>query len=221
MVVLQETELLEVVRTRQNPVRATSMDKDTASGSPSFTLRKNNFEGSTKLDALIASLRTLRDQDPCFRAVVFSQWTSFLDLISRALDRERFAWSRLDGTMSQPQRARAIEEFVKPGREARVFMISLKSGGVGLNLTAANFVFMMDCWWNEAIEDQAIDRVHRIGQDRPVTVTKFIMKHTVEERIIRIQKRKSAIASGALRSGEVDGKEVLENFRIMFEDEQE
>ncbi|KAF8338153.1 P-loop containing nucleoside triphosphate hydrolase protein [Cantharellus anzutake] len=215
----QETELLEVVRKHRNSIRATSADTDIViHSSPSFTLRKNNFESSTKLDALVSALRALRGQDPCFRAVVFSQWTSFLDLISRALDRERFAWSRLDGTMSQPQRARAIEEFVKPGREARVFMISLKSGGVGLNLTTANFVFMMDCWWNEAVEDQAVDRVHRIGQDRPVMVTKFIIKHTVEERIIQIQKRKSAIASGALRGRAADSKEVVENFKIMFED---
>src|SRR5258707_15523020 len=120
---LQETGLLEVVRMRKHPVRATSVDNDATSSSPSFTLRKNNFESSTKLDALIPSLRTLRDQDPCFKAVVFSQWTSFLDLISRPLDRERFAWSRLDGTMPQPHRARAIEEFIKPGREARVFII--------------------------------------------------------------------------------------------------
>jgi len=76
----------------------------------------------------------------------------------------------------------------------------------------------MDCWWNEAVEDQAIDRVHRIGQQRPVQVTKLIVRNTIEERILEIQKRKTAIVNGALRGPNVDDREVLENFRIMFED---
>lgn len=117
----QESELLEVVRKPQN-VRATSSDV-LPDSLASITLRKNDFQSSTKLDALLRSLRALRDQDPCFRAVVFSQWTSFLDLIAQALDREPFAWCRLDGSMTQPQRSRAIEEFIKPGRQPKVFIV--------------------------------------------------------------------------------------------------
>ena len=117
----QESELLEVVR-KPKYTRATSSDILPTS-LPSTILRKNDFQSSTKLDALLRSLRALRDQDPGFRAVVFSQWTSFLDLIAQALDREPFAWCRLDGSMTQPHRSRAIEEFMKPGQQPKVFIV--------------------------------------------------------------------------------------------------
>ncbi|KAF8313854.1 hypothetical protein DL93DRAFT_2058713 [Clavulina sp. PMI_390] len=214
----KESELLEVVR---HTDRATSADPGS---SATITLQAATLDdSSTKLNALLKALRVLREQDPCYRTVVFSQWTTFLDLIALALDREKIAWSRLDGSMTQIARTKAIDEFMKPTRSPRVFIVSLKSGGVGLNLTNANTVFMMDCWWSLASEDQAVDRVHRIGQDRPVTVTKFIARHTIEERILVIQNRKNAIVNAALRGGKAggsDSKEVLENLRIMFgEDE--
>ncbi|KAF7347384.1 DNA repair protein RAD5 [Mycena venus] len=187
----KESDLIEVFRPPKS-----SQDPE-----PNVILRKNDFHSSTKLDALVQNLRKLREQDPCFRAVVFSQFTSFLDLIQVVLKRERFEQYRFDGSMDVKKRGAALEEFRAPTRKPKVLVVSLKAGGVGLNLTTANHVFMMDCWWNAATENQAIDRVHRIGQEKTVYVKHFIVSNTIEGRILRIQKRKTAIVKEAFRGG--------------------
>ncbi|KAG8923262.1 DNA helicase rad5 [Tulasnella sp. 418] len=112
-------------------------------GQPSAVLRKNDFLSSTKLDALKQHLTRLRQKDPTFKAIVFSQFTGFLDLIEATLQREGFAHYRLDGQMPQPKRTRVLKEFAEPSDEPKIFAISLKAGGVGLNLTSANYVFMI------------------------------------------------------------------------------
>ncbi|KAF8079094.1 DNA repair protein RAD5 [Lyophyllum atratum] len=215
---IKASELLEVVRRRKNLEIPSSQTSE-----PDVTLRRNDFQSSTKLQALLKSLQRLRDQDPCFRAVVFSQFTSFLDLIEVALQRERFDHYRFDGTMDIKRKNAAVSEFKAPSRKPKVLVISLKAGGVGLNLTTANHVFMMDCWWNAATENQAIDRVHRIGQEKTVYVTHFIVAHTIEGRIIQIQKRKTAIVKEAFRGSGTQGAkadpESIENLKIMFGDE--
>ncbi|KAH8102375.1 SNF2 family N-terminal domain-containing protein [Cristinia sonorae] len=210
-----EGELLEVVRTPGE----NSSSQPSKQLEPTVTLRKNDFRSSTKLDALAQHLRRLRDQDPCFRAVVFSQFTSFLDLIQVVLEREGFASYRFDGTMDIKKRQAAVSGFKESSREPKIMVISLKAGGVGLNLTNANHVFMMDCWWNAATENQAIDRVHRIGQERTVYVKHFIISDTIEGRVLQIQKRKTAIVKEAFRgkSGSSGGDtESVENLKIMF-----
>lgn len=208
-------ELIEVVKA-QNPVSpGTTIKHETQ-----VVLRKNNFQSSTKLDALLQNLSRLRDQDPCFRAVVFSQFTSFLDLIEKALKRDRFDLYRFDGSMDVKKRTAALNDFKSTSRTPKVLIVSLKAGGVGLNLTNANHVFMMDCWWNAATENQAIDRVHRLGQQKTVYVKQFIISNTIEGRILQIQKRKTAIVKEAFRgSGTGAEKESMENLRIMFGDE--
>ncbi|KAF8576054.1 hypothetical protein K439DRAFT_1655324 [Ramaria rubella] len=216
---VKESQLLEVVR--KKPSKISNTDElndfnDERDSSPAVILRQNNFNSSTKLNALLEDLRRLRDQDPCFRAVVFSQFTSFLDLIEVVLRRDRFAFYRFDGAMSVKQKAAAVEEFTRPSRSGKVFVVSLKAGGVGLNLTAADHVYMMDCWWNAAIENQAVDRVHRIGQERTVNVKQFVIAHTIEERILQIQKRKTAIVKGALGGKTGEDPESMENLKIMF-----
>ncbi|CAK5264621.1 unnamed protein product [Mycena citricolor] len=205
-----ESELIEVFRPPSS-----SQDPQ-----PSVVLRKNDFRSSTKLDALALNLRKLRDQDPCFRAVVFSQFTSYLDLIQTVLKREQFEHYRFDGSMDVKARGAALEQFRAPMRKPKVLVVSLKAGGVGLNLTCANHVFMMDCWWNAATENQAIDRVHRIGQEKTVYVKHFIISNTIEGRILQIQKRKTAIVKEAFRgSGSGSSRsdpESIENLKIMF-----
>ncbi|KAI0334349.1 hypothetical protein GY45DRAFT_1318351 [Cubamyces sp. BRFM 1775] len=213
---VEENDLLEVVRSRQN-----SSDKGedgTQAPTPSVTLRRNDFRSSTKLEALVQDLRRLRDQDPCFRAVVFSQFTSFLDLIQIVLERENLVWYRFDGSMDVKKRNEAVSGFKAPSREAKVLIVSLKAGGVGLNLTNANHVYMMDCWWNAATENQAIDRVHRIGQEKPVYVKQFIISGTIEGRILQIQKRKTAIVKEAFKGKRDSDPESIENLKIMFGD---
>ncbi|KAL0951754.1 hypothetical protein HGRIS_008426 [Hohenbuehelia grisea] len=207
---VKESDLVEVLRT-------SGQANDEAE--PKVVFRRNDFNSSTKLDALIQNLRRLRDQDPCFRAVVFSQFTSYLDLIQVALQREHFDQYRFDGTMDIKKRSAVINEFRSPSRQPKVLIISLKAGGVGLNLTTANHVFMMDCWWNAATEQQAIDRVHRIGQEKTVYVKHFIVAKTIEGRILQIQQRKTAIVKEAFRgSGKGAEPESVENLKIMFGD---
>jgi DNA repair protein RAD5 len=127
--------------------------------------------------------------EPRTKSVVFSQFTSFLDIIERHFNRERIPYLRLDGSTSQPQRAAVLEKFA--GTRGRVvLLISLKAGGVGLNLVAASRVFMLDPWWSFAVEAQAIDRIHRVGQKESVVVTRFIVKDSVEEKMLKIQDRK-------------------------------
>lgn len=206
---IKASELLEVVR------------KEPTGSQPSagVTLRRNDFQSSTKLEALLQHLRRLKEQDPAFRAVVFSQFTSFMDLIQTVLRREKFDHYRFDGTMDVKKKSSAISAFKAPSTQPKVLIISLKAGGVGLNLTNANHVFMMDCWWNAATENQAIDRVHRIGQEKAVHVTQFIVSNTIEGRILQIQKRKTAIIREAFRGSGKDGPadpQSIENLKIMF-----
>lgn len=199
------------------------MEIDDAIREPSVevTYRRNNFQSSTKLDALMRDLRRLRNEDPNIRAVVFSQFTGFLDLIEVALDRDKFPWVRLDGSMSQKQRTKALKLFSTKSDKPRIFIISLRAGGVGLNLTSANHVFMMDCWWNAATEQQAIDRIHRLGQERDVFVKHFIVARTVERRVLAIQARKTAMVSSALGKSDASTSEGIKNLRIMFGDDED
>lgn len=157
---------------------------------------------SAKIAMLIQELQSLPPHTKC---VVFSQFTSFLDLISPQLTRHSLAHLRFDGTLNQKARAEVLKSFSSEMSRNHILLLSLRAGGVGLNLTAANRVFMMDPWWSFAVEAQAIDRVHRMGQVREVKVTRFIVKGSIEERMLKVQERKGAIA-GALGVG-AGGKE--------------
>jgi SNF2 family DNA or RNA helicase len=148
---------------------------------------------SSKLEVLIEALENAAADG--HKALVFSQWTSLLDLVEPALAAVEIATSRLDG--STRDRGAVVERFQAPDGPP-VMLLSLKAGGVGLNLTAADHVFLLDPWWNPATEDQAADRAHRIGQDRPVMVYRLVATDTVEERILALQERKRALAAAAL-----------------------
>jgi len=129
------------------------------------------------------------------KALVFSQWTSLLDLIEPELRAASLPFARLDG--STQDRAGVVSTFQAESGPP-VMLVSLKAGGAGLNLTAADHVFLVDPWWNPAVEDQAADRAHRIGQERPVMVHRLVALGTVEERILALQAEKRAIAEAAL-----------------------
>ncbi|KAF5323584.1 hypothetical protein D9611_005558 [Ephemerocybe angulata] len=218
---LQANTLVEIVRTKKEQFKENG-EPSSQPPKSEIVLRRNDFQSSTKLEALMQNLRKLRDQDPCFRAVVFSQFTSFLDLIQVALERDKFDHYRFDGTMDIKKKASAISEFKATSRRPKILVISLKAGGVGLNLTNANYVFMMDCWWNAATENQAVDRVHRIGQEKTVFVKHFIISNTIEGRILQIQKRKTAIVNEAFKgtrgAGKTTDPESIQNLKIMFGD---
>lgn len=129
------------------------------------------------------------------KALVFSQWTSLLDRIEPRLQEAAIAFERLDG--STRDREGAVRRFQDESGPP-VMLVSLKAGGTGLNLTAADHVFLVDPWWNPAVEDQAADRAHRIGQDRPVMVYRLVAEDTVEERMLALQAKKREIAAAAL-----------------------
>ena len=148
---------------------------------------------SAKLQSLLDALELVAADD--HKALVFSQWTSLLDLIEPWLQRSGIDWLRLDG--STRDRASVVRGFQAEDGPP-VLLISLKAGGTGLNLTAADHVFLCDPWWNPAVEDQAADRAHRIGQERPVMVYRLVAQDTVEERILALQDKKRALADAAL-----------------------
>jgi SNF2 family DNA or RNA helicase len=154
-------------------------------------------ETSSKIERLLLALEDAVSEG--HKALVFSQWTSLLDLVEPHLRREGLPFLRLDG--STTDRGGVVNQFQDPGGPP-VLLISLKAGGTGLNLTAADHVFLMDPWWNPAVEDQAADRAHRIGQDRPVLVHRLVAKDTVEEGILALQTRKRALAESALGTGD-------------------
>ncbi len=148
---------------------------------------------SSKIERLLEAL------DECVaeghKALVFSQWTGLLDLVEPHLDAAGIRFTRLDG--STTDRGAVVREF-QDDAGPPVMIVSLKAGGTGLNLTAADHVFLLDPWWNPAVEDQAADRAHRIGQDRPVMVYRMVAKDTVEERILALQEKKRLVAAVAL-----------------------
>ncbi|MDP2312483.1 MAG: DEAD/DEAH box helicase [Pseudomonadota bacterium] len=148
---------------------------------------------SAKLDLLLDTLDEVLAEG--HKALVFSQWTSMLDLVEPALRARGIRWARLDG--STVDRAGVVNRFSADDGPP-VFLLSLKAGGTGLNLTAADYVFHLDPWWNPAVEDQATDRAHRIGQERPVVSCRLIAEDTVEERILVLQEQKRGLARAAL-----------------------
>ena len=157
--------------------------------------------GSAKLDALEELLMSMGGQG--HRALIFSQFVDSLTLVRERLDALQISYQYLDGSTTQAQRRARVAAFQSGVGE--VFLISLRAGGVGLNLTAADYVIHMDPWWNPAVEDQASDRVYRIGQQRPVTIYRLIAEGTIEARIVALHHRKRALAEGLLSGADQAG----------------
>eukprot|EP00466_Bigelowiella_natans_P017773 jgi/Bigna1/141307/aug1.61_g16015 len=158
---------------------------------------KNSNFRSSKMKTLLKALQKIGEMDRTFKAVIFSQFTSMLDIVKTNLNREGYKCVRIDGRMSNQSRKKAITDFAQDPR-VKIFLISLKAGGMGLNLTQANTVFLLDPWWNPAAEDQAVARIHRCGQKKPVNIFRFITQNTVEEKILDLQKAKQEMMTTAL-----------------------
>jgi SNF2 family DNA or RNA helicase len=152
-------------------------------------------ESSAKLDVLLPHLDELIAEG--HKALVFSQFTSMLAIVKKHLDRRGVVYEYLDGqTRDRRERVNRFQTDEKCG----VFLISLKAGGLGLNLTAADYVFLLDPWWNPAVEAQAIDRAHRVGQTRNVFAYRLICRNSVEEKIAELQGQKRSLADAILQS---------------------
>mmetsp|Transcript_6298 Transcript_6298/g.9662 ORF Transcript_6298/g.9662 Transcript_6298/m.9662 type:complete len:1065 (-) Transcript_6298:90-3284(-) len=181
-------------------------------------IKSSNYR-STKVRTLIQALQKIGQVDRSFKAVIFSQFTSMLDIVHSALTKEGYKCSRIDGRMSSQNRKRNIQDFAQ-NPSCKIFLISLKAGGMGLNLTAANTVFLLDPWWNPAAEDQAVARIHRCGQNKPVNIIRFITSNTVEEKILDLQKTKRDMMTTALtrfnRSKGQLRQERIKNLKKLF-----
>ena len=186
-----------LLRLRQAACHPALITKDSLQGIVNADTGKDAADvPSAKLDQLCDMLAEVIDGGQ--KALVFSQFTSMLALVRKRLDQLGIRYAYLDG---QTRNRKEVVEQFQEDPELQVFLISLKAGGVGLNLTAAEYVFILDPWWNPAVEAQAIDRTHRIGQTKPVFAYRMICEDTVEQRIIELQKRKRKLAD-AIVGGE-------------------
>jgi superfamily II DNA or RNA helicase len=169
-------------------------------------------ESSSKVDRLLEALTEAAADG--HKALVFSQWTRLLDLIEPHLDAAGIRYTRLDGSTND--RGAVVAGFQAEGGP-EVMLVSLKAGGTGLNLTAADHVFLVDPWWNPAVEEQAADRAHRIGQERPVMVYRMVARDTVEERILTLKERKRNLANVALGNADHAGAITREELLALFD----
>lgn len=155
-----------------------------------FGSHSGNWKSSTKIEALLEELYRLKSDRITIKSIVFSQFTSMLDLIDWRLKKAGFNTVRLQGSMTPQQRDSTINYFMD-NINSEVFLISLKAGGIALNLCEASHVFIMDPWWNPSVEWQSMDRVHRIGQRRPIKITRFCIEDSIELKIIELQEKKA------------------------------
>ena len=170
--------------------------------------------GSSKLKAFGSVLQELLDSR--HKALVFSQFVGHLSILREYLDQQGISYQYLDGSTPVKQRKRAVDAF--QNGEGDVFLISLKAGGSGLNLTAADYVIHMDPWWNPAVEDQASDRAHRMGQQRPVTIYRLVAKNTIEEKIVSMHEQKRDLANSLLEGSEMSGKMSVDDMMALIKE---
>lgn len=175
---------------------------------------------STKVSALLKLLSTSRDQDPATKSVVFSQFRKMLILLEEPLKKAGFKILRLDGSMNAKKRAQVIKDFDVPAPDGpTVLLASLKASGTGVNLTVASRVYLLEPWWNPAVEKQAMDRVHRIGQTKEVRIVRIIARNSIEERILELQEKKKKMASEAFdrKGGLKDQREIkIDDIRTLI-----
>ncbi|XP_047467982.1 helicase-like transcription factor [Mugil cephalus] len=179
----------------------------------------SQWRTSSKVKALMGNLLRLRCEDSTVKCLVVSQFTRFLTILETPLREHGFSFVRLDGTMNQKKRTQVIQEFQSSASDSpSIMLLSLKAGGVGINLTAASHVFLMDPAWNPATEEQCIDRCHRLGQTKKIVVTKFIVKNSVEENMVKIQRKKQDLVEKAFGSTNTDRKTSrIDDIRALME----
>jgi SNF2 family DNA or RNA helicase len=164
---------------------------------------------SIKIDYLLEKLTGVKEEGA--KALVFSQFTGMLNLIAEACQEREIDFYHFDGSTPTAQRHEMVRNFQSEGDDKTAFLISLKAGNAGLNLTAAQYVFLVDPWWNNAVEQQAIDRTHRIGQQSQVFAYRMICKDTVEEKILAIQQKKKRLSDELISAEEGFVKQITED----------
>lgn len=188
---------------------------------PSLVPFDNNPKPA-KIEALLKHLKLLQDTSAGEQVVIFSQFSSYLDVLERELS-EAFSQDiakiyKFDGRLNLKERANVLHNFaIKDFTKQKILLLSLKAGGVGLNLTCASYAFMMDPWWSPSMEDQAIDRIHRIGQTNNVKVVRFIIENSIEEKMLRIQDRKRTIGEAMDADEDERRKRRIQEIQMLFE----
>ncbi|KAI5957480.1 RAD5 [Candida theae] len=177
---------------------------------------------SSKIQALIKHLKQIQTNEPNSKVIVFSQFASYLDIleVELKLASDDFIVYKFDGRLNMNDRGKLLNQFNCPLTNGKIaiLLLSLKAGGVGLNLTTASRAFMMDPWWSPSIEDQAIDRIHRIGQNETVKVVRFIMENSIETKMLKIQERKKQIGEAVGVEEEERRRRRIEEIQILFEE---
>ncbi|EGG17963.1 SNF2-related domain-containing protein [Cavenderia fasciculata] len=206
----------KVIRTLPKSAHRDSEASRIAAGSE-FIDDKNSAKLTRMLDDINEAKRNDRDA----KIVIFSQWTSMLNRVEMLLIEKNIMptehYLRYDGTMTPNAKRAAVETFQTTNGEPRILLISLKAGGVGLNLTRANHVIVLDPWWNSSAEDQAIDRVHRIGQLKHVYVKKYVIQASIEERVLELQRAKESMTK-AILDQKYDPTRQIITFKLSIED---
>ena len=182
---------------------------------PTLADKTSGFKSSAKLELFAEIIDELLDNG--HKALVFSQFVGHLAILEKHLKKKKVAYQYLDGSTPLKKREERIDAF--QSGEGDIFLISLKAGGTGLNLTAADYVIHTDPWWNPAVEDQATDRAHRIGQERPVTVYRLVAENTIEEKILELHAKKRDLADSLLSGTDVSAKLTAEDLMGLLRDE--
>ncbi|KAH7128513.1 SNF2 family N-terminal domain-containing protein [Dendryphion nanum] len=211
---------------KHSDLEAYEEERERIKKDPKLAKKLGSYTGPhTKTKALLSELEMSKKEsmanpnEPPIKSVVFSSWTSHLDLIQIALENHGHTYTRLDGRMNRIARTRALETFAKDPT-VHVMLVSIGAGGLGLNLTSANKVYVMEPQFNPAAEAQAVDRVHRLGQTRPVTVKRFIMDNSFELKMLELQRRKKDLADLTMarekNSKDQASKKRLEDLKSLF-----
>ncbi|KAI8581440.1 hypothetical protein K450DRAFT_298802 [Umbelopsis ramanniana AG] len=188
---------IEIFQEVHNPhfKKAEKPDKDIA------VMKPKDFVSSTKIDTMLQILaKTKEESNGKDKTIIFTQFTNMLDLIEKPLKTAGYKFVRYDGSLNVKAKNNAVQTL-RNDPDTTIMLTSTKCGSLGLNLTAANRVILLDIWWNPALENQAIDRVHRIGQTKDVEVHRILVKDTIEDKIVDLQNKKQAIADSALNAG--------------------
>ncbi|XP_072254585.1 LOW QUALITY PROTEIN: transcription termination factor 2 [Pyxicephalus adspersus] len=200
-------------------------DLQTPDTKPTVSMNGTNFSAelfesecqSTKIDSLMAQLKSITSGADPQKSVIVSQWTSMLRIVAVHLKRIGLSYATIDGSVNPKQRMDVVEEFNLNPRGPQVMLVSLCAGGVGLNLIGGNHLFLLDMHWNPALEDQACDRIYRVGQHKDVVIHRFVCEGTVEEKISQLQEKKKELAKKVLTGNSTTfTKLTLADLRLLF-----
>ena len=220
-----ELESEGLVLSLEEQLSALTLSKvDVSEPSPTVSLNGTCFKAelfddtrrSTKVSSLLAELEAIQKGPGSQKSVIVSQWTSMLQVVALHLKKNRLTYATIDGSVNPKQRMDLVEAF-NHSQGPQVMLISLLAGGVGLNLTGGNHLFLLDMHWNPSLEDQACDRIYRVGQKKDVVIHRFVCEGTVEEKILQLQEKKKDLAKQVLSGSEGPvTKLTLADLKILF-----